>query len=182
MALDPTSPNPAVAPASTVAPPASGGAGFSARIASSTSVASSTAVEGAEDAEQPQRVLVVEGDIEVADLIVSVLENAGYKIEIATDGQYALMLLDSFEPDLILLGLAMPGLSGLDVTQILRGDPRYAQRFRSTRIFYLTDRDHMVQKRFTSLPGTPMSDYIFKPIDIPELLEKVRRAFDNTPA
>lgn len=123
------------------------------------------------------RVLVVESDVETADLMVAALENAGYEVEVATDGQYALMLLDSFEPQLILLALAMPGLSGLEVTQILRGEPRFAQRFRATRIFYLTDTEHMLEKRFSSLPGTPMTDYLFTPIDVSELLDKARRVF-----
>jgi CheY-like chemotaxis protein len=123
------------------------------------------------------RVLVVESDVETADLMVTALENAGYEVEVATDGQYALMLLDSFEPQLILLALTLPGLSGLEVTQILRGEPRFAQRFRATRIFYLTDKAHMLEKRFSSLPGTPMADYLFTPIDVSELLDKARRVF-----
>ena len=135
----------------------------------------SAAVESAET--DDRRVLVIESDIEAADLIVALLENDGYKVEIATDGQYGLMLADNFEPHIILLALSLPGISGYDVTQILRNEPRYAQRFRFTRIFYLTSKDHMLQKRFNALPGTPMSDYIFKPVDIPELLDKVSRAF-----
>lgn len=131
---------------------------------------------GGEDPAQ-YRVLVVENDIDTADLVIALLENAGFTVEVATDGQYGLMLADTFEPHLILLGLSLPGMSGYEVTQILRNEPRYAQRFRFTRIFYLTSKDHMLQKRFHSLPGTPMTDYIFKPVDIPELLDKVRRAF-----
>jgi CheY-like chemotaxis protein len=122
---------------------------------------------------------VVESDIETADLIVALLENAGYIAEVAIDGQYGLLLADTFEPELILLGLSLPGMSGYDVTQILRTEPRYAQRFRHTRIFYITDKEQMLQKRFHSLPGTPMHDYIFKPIDIPELLDKVARVFGD---
>lgn len=127
------------------------------------------------------RVLVVESDIATADLVVALMENIGCAVEVATDGQYGLMLADSFEPHLILLEIGLSGMSGYDVTQILRNDPRYAQRFRSTRIFYLTDKDHMLQKRFDALPGTPMADYIFKPIDVSELLDKVQRAFDSIP-
>lgn len=137
----------------------------------------------AEDAanDHQRRVLVIESDIESADLIIALLENEGYKVEIATDGQYGLMLADNFEPHIILLALSLPGMSGYEVTQILRNEPRYAQRFRFTRIFYLTSKDHMLQKRFNSLPGTPMSDYIFKPVDIPELIDKVSRAFNDIP-
>jgi CheY-like chemotaxis protein len=134
-----------------------------------------------EEGDNERRVLVVESDIEAADLIIALLENEGFKVEVATDGQYGLMLADSFEPHLILLALTLPGMSGYEVTQVLRNEPRYAQRFRFTRIYYLTSKDHMLQKRFSSLPGTPMSDYIFKPIDIPELIDKVNRAFAERP-
>jgi CheY-like chemotaxis protein len=133
------------------------------------------------ETDNQRRVLVIESDIESADLIIALLENEGYKVEIATDGQYGLMLADNFEPHVILLALSLPGMSGYEVTQILRNEPRYAQRFRFTRIFYLTSKDHMLQKRFNSLPGTPMSDYIFKPVDIPELIDKVSRAFSDLP-
>jgi len=141
--------------------------------------AAERAASEAEAAAGPRRVLVVESDIDTADLVIALLENEGHKVEVATDGQYGLMLADSFEPHLILLALSLPGMSGYEVTQVLRNEPRYAQRFRHTRIFYLTSKDHMLQKRFHSLPGTPMSDYIFKPIDIPELLDKVARAFGD---
>jgi len=130
----------------------------------------------ADTAAHPSRILVVEGDIETADLLASLMENAGHEVEVATDGNYGLVLADRFEPDIILLGLDMAGMNGYDMTQILRKEPHYAQRFRFTRIFYVTDKADMLQKRFDALPGTPMSDYIFKPIDIPELLEKVTRA------
>jgi CheY-like chemotaxis protein len=127
------------------------------------------------------RILVVDNDIETADLLADLMEEQGYEVEVATEGNYALMLMDRFEAEVILLQLDMPGMSGYDVTQILRTEPRYAQRFRFTRILYLTDKAQMLSKRFDNLPGTPMSDYIFKPIDIPELIEKIRRALgDNS--
>jgi DNA-binding response OmpR family regulator len=122
----------------------------------------------------PRRVLVIENDIETADLIIALLESDGYKVEVATDGQYGLMLADSFEPHVILLALSLPGISAYEVTQILRYDMRYSSRCRHQRIFYLTSKDHMLQKRFGSLPDTPMADYIYKPIDLPELPRQSR--------
>ena len=150
-------------------------------LAGGTMPGAAPGITSSDSPDEPQvhRVLVVESDIETADLIVALLENAGYSAEVAIDGQYGLLLVDTFEPELILLGLSLPGMSGYDVTQILRTEPRYAQRFRYTRIFYITDKEQMLQKRFHSLPGTPMHDYIFKPIDIPELLDKVARVFSD---
>jgi CheY-like chemotaxis protein len=130
--------------------------------------------------EPKHRVLVVESDIETADLLADLMENAGYDVEVATEGNYALTLTDRFEPEVILLGLDMPGMNGYEVTQVLRNEPRFAQRFRFTRLFYITQKEHMISKRFDVLPGTPMSDYIFKPIDIPELLDKIQRALGES--
>lgn len=127
------------------------------------------------------KILVVDADLERADQLVGLLENVGYAVEIATDGNYGLMLADKFEPEIILLAMEMPGMTGYEVTQTLRNEPRYAQRFRFTRIFYISDKAQMLSKRFDAFPGTPMSDYIFTPIDIPELLEKVARAFGEEP-
>src|SRR5688500_7251273 len=58
-----------------------------------------------------RRILVVEDDVETADFLVTLLENAGYEVEIATDGQYCLILVDSFEPELILMDTTLPGMS-----------------------------------------------------------------------
>jgi CheY-like chemotaxis protein len=124
----------------------------------------------------PHKVLVIESDIEMADQLVGLMENVGYQVEVATDGNYGLMLADKFEPEVILLAVDMPGMTGFEVTQTLRNEPRYAQRFRFTRIFYISDKALMIKKRFDAFPGTPMSDYIFTPIDIPELMDKVARA------
>jgi CheY-like chemotaxis protein len=123
------------------------------------------------------RVLVIEGDVETADLIVSVLENAGYEVEVATDGSYGLILLDSFNPELILMGSTLQRISGTEVVQSIRSAPQYSSRFRSTPIIYIGDNKQLIQQRFHTLPDTPMSDYIFKPIDVTELLDKVGRIF-----
>lgn len=123
------------------------------------------------------RVLVIEGDVETADLIVSVLENAGYEVEVATDGSYGLILLDSFNPELILMGSTLQRVSGTEVVQSIRSAPQFSSRFRTTPIMYLGDNKQLIQQRFHTLPDTPMSDYIFKPIDVTELLDKVGRVF-----
>ena len=122
------------------------------------------------------RVLVIENDVDTANLVVALLENAGYEVEIAPEGQYGLLLADTFEPELILLDVILPGMSGAEVTQVLRSAPQYAGRFRFTRIMYLADHCHIIQQRFHALPAIPISDYIFKPINAGELLDKVERA------
>jgi CheY-like chemotaxis protein len=124
-----------------------------------------------------QRVIVIESDVPTADMMVNVLESAGYQVEVATDGTYGLMLIDSFNPELILLGAGSQRLNPHEVTQSLRHAPQYAARFRATPIIYIADNKQLIQQRFHSLPDTPLSEYIFKPINGAELLDKVGRVF-----
>lgn len=140
------------------------------------SVSESTATSPGE-----HRILVIESDVPTADLIVSILENEGYEVEVATDGPYGLLLLDTFHPELILMGSILQRMSGMEVTQTIRSAPQYSSRFRNTQIIYITDNRQLLQQRFRDLPNTPMSDYIFKPIDVKELVGKVRRIFGNRP-
>jgi len=128
---------------------------------------------------EKRRILVIEGDVQTADLIASLLESEGYDVELAMDGQYGLMLADSFNPELILLDTALPSMGSAEMTQILRSAPQFGARFRYTRIIYLAEQRHIIQQRFHSLPGAPITDYIFKPIDAKLLLERVQRAFEE---
>lgn len=125
---------------------------------------------------EAKRVLIIENELEVADFLADFLESAGYGVEVATEGNFGISIADRFEPHVILVSLDLAGVNGHDVARMLRTEPRYAQRFRATRIFFLSSKEQMLSKRFDALPGTPMADYIFKPVDLPELLDKVSKA------
>jgi len=129
--------------------------------------------------EKPRRILVIEGDVDTADLITSLLESVGYEVELATDGQYGLIVADSFQPDMILLDTNLPGLSSSEMTQILRSAPQFGARFRYTRIIYMADQRHIIGQRFHSLPNEPIANYVMKPIDAKLLLERVQRSFEE---
>ena len=130
----------------------------------------------ADSIQNQKRVLIIEGSVETADYLADLLESEGYAVEVATEGKYGLMIADRFEPHLILVALELTGMNGHDFAATLRTDPVYAQRFRNTRLFFLSDKEQMLSKRFDALPGTPMTDYIFKPIDAPELIDKAAKA------
>jgi two-component system response regulator (stage 0 sporulation protein F) len=123
------------------------------------------------------RILVMESDVAVANLIVNLLEEAQYEIELAMDAKFGLMLADSFNPELILLDMKLPGLSGADMKQILRAAPNFAGRFVDVPILYLGGQEHIVKQRFHASPETPMTRYVMKPINEQELRDKVARAF-----
>ncbi len=121
------------------------------------------------------KILVVEDDIDIANLLTMLLKSAGYEVRSANDGQNGLLAADEFEPDLLLLDIVMPGMNGFEVTQILRNTPRYAERFSRTPIIYFTGHRQIKQNRLRTVPDPPVSDWIFKPFKPPDLLDKVKQ-------
>jgi DNA-binding response OmpR family regulator len=67
-----------------------------------------------------QRILVVDDDVNVRDVVRRYLEHAGYRVELADNGEQALRLAEADEPDLVVLDLMLPGIGGLEVCRRLR--------------------------------------------------------------
>jgi CheY-like chemotaxis protein len=72
-----------------------------------------------------RRLLVVDDDAHVVDLVRQLLEDQPYEIEAAVDGQAALEAMAQRQPDVILLDLLMPHLDGFGVLEYLHRTPRY---------------------------------------------------------
>ncbi|CAM02618.1 response regulator transcription factor [Saccharopolyspora erythraea] len=72
------------------------------------------------DAEAAARVLVVDDDTSVRDVVRRYLQRAGYAVELAGDGETALRLHAERKPDLVVLDLMLPGVGGLEVCRRLR--------------------------------------------------------------
>ena len=72
------------------------------------------------DNRQVRRVLVVDDDADVTDLLSFMIENLGYEVCAANSGDNALALAETFRPNVVMLDLAMPGLDGFAVAQRLR--------------------------------------------------------------
>ncbi|MDX2034408.1 MAG: response regulator [Blastocatellia bacterium] len=81
------------------------------------------------EATRAARVLVVDDERHIARFLEFVLKKAGYEVAVAHDGEQALARIEEFAPDAVLLDLVMPKLSGLDVLQQLRANPRHAGLF-----------------------------------------------------
>ena len=71
----------------------------------------------------PPRILIVDDEAPVADLIEAVLVGEGYTVAIARDGAQALMLARDWRPDLILMDVMLPGVDGGTVTRRLKSAP-----------------------------------------------------------
>ncbi len=67
-----------------------------------------------------ERILVVEDEADIRELVRHHLERDGYRVDIASDGESALEQINSVAPDLIVLDLMLPGLSGLDICRSLQ--------------------------------------------------------------
>lgn len=118
---------------------------------------------------QGKRVLIVEDDPALIELLRLLLERMGLQVEIARDGLEALDHLNASKPDLVLLDVHLPKLEGLDVLWEMRNDPR----FHSIPVIVVSVDD----SPHTMLQGWQLGvdSYFLKPFDPDELLRVVRR-------
>jgi DNA-binding response OmpR family regulator len=112
-------------------------------------------------------VLVADDEQDILDLVRFRLEHDGYRVLTASDGQMGLTLAQAEHPDLCILDVMMPKLSGLEVLAQLRADPSTAD----TRVILLTARgqDADVDRGFE----LGANDYVTKPFSPKELRRRV---------
>jgi PAS domain S-box-containing protein len=111
----------------------------------------------------PRRVLVVDDNRDAATSMVALLQAAGHQVREAHDGQEGLRLAFEFEPEVVLLDLGMPGMSGFDVARELRG--RTAQA--APRIIAVTGWGQESDRRLTREAGFDF--HLTKPVNHTEL-------------
>jgi DNA-binding response OmpR family regulator len=112
-----------------------------------------------------RKVLIVEDDSKVADLLRVYLEKDGYQVMVASDGINALKLAEEKRPDIILLDLNLPRLDGLEVCRNVR-------RKSEVPIIMVTARDEDTDKIVGLELGA--DDYITKPFSPREVVARVR--------
>lgn len=115
-----------------------------------------------------QRILVVDDDKEVVRLMRAYLEQAGYEVLVAYNGESALHSIRREQPDLVLLDLMLPDRNGWDITRILRNDPL----LKATPIIMLTARVTDTDKILGLELGA--DDYVTKPYNPREVVARVR--------
>ncbi|MGA9347537.1 MAG: response regulator transcription factor [Anaerolineae bacterium] len=112
------------------------------------------------------KILVVDDDKKTAELVKLYLEKDGYRVLAAYDGWQALELARQKRPDLLVLDLMLPGVDGLDVCRILRGEGNKVP------IIMLTAKTTEADKLIGLDLGA--DDYVTKPFSPRELLARVR--------
>ncbi len=122
--------------------------------------------------ERGQRVLVVDDDDDIRQLLASALRFAGFVIDSCTDGRAALDRVEQFDPDLVLLDVMMPRLDGFEVCRRLRDSGV------ETPVIFLTARD-LPEDKIAGLTGGG-DDYVTKPFDLDELVARIDAVLKRT--
>ena len=115
-----------------------------------------------------QRILVVDDDKKIVRLVQSYLEQSGYQVLAAHDGEAALHMIRRDRPDLVVLDLMLPGRDGMEITRIVRTD----QSIAGLPIIMLTARVEDTDKIVGLELGA--DDYITKPFNPREVVARVR--------
>jgi DNA-binding response OmpR family regulator len=123
--------------------------------------------EEAAPAALPPLVLTADDDPDIAALVGYRLERAGYRVLIASDGREALGLARQYRPDLLVLDVEMPYLSGYEVTEELRRDPE----LETTPVLLLTGRRTEDDVLAGLTAGA--TEYLMKPFSPQDLEAKV---------
>ncbi len=116
----------------------------------------------------PRTILAVDDERDIVDLLAYNLEREGFAVIRSYDGSKALETARLKVPDLILLDLMLPGISGLDICRILRSTPETA----AIPIIMLTAKAEEVDKIIGLEMGA--DDYITKPFSVKELIARIR--------
>lgn len=124
--------------------------------------------------ERPKRILIVEDDAHIADLLRLHLRDESYAVELAADGHTGMRLLDEGRWDMLVLDLMLPGVDGLEICKRARGMPHYVP------IIIISARSSEVHRILGLELGA--DDYLVKPFSMLELVARVRALLRRTDA
>lgn len=125
------------------------------------------------------KILVVDDDIYICNLITRFLATKNYEIQSANDGQTGLKIFTEFIPDLVILDINLPDILGYNLCEQM-------QKINNVFVLMLTSRTDVQDKKTGFLKGA--DDYLTKPFDVEELLFRVqailkrRRIVKSSPA
>ena len=122
------------------------------------------------------RILMVDDEKDIVDLVAYNLEKEGYETLKALDGEKALQLVRTKAPDLVVLDLMLPGIQGLEVCKRIRKDPETA----FIPIIMLTAKGAEIDKIVGLEVGA--DDYITKPFSVKELLARIKAVLRRSEA
>lgn len=121
------------------------------------------------------KVLVVDDEPNILLSLEFLMQRAGFEVMTAEDGENALERVAEDMPDILLLDISLPGISGFDVLEQLRRDPAHAR----LPIIMLTAHGREVEREKGMALGA--DDYITKPFSTQTLVEKVQALLPEAP-
>ncbi len=117
------------------------------------------------------RILVIEDDRNISELLQLYLQKEGYTVTTAPDGQQGMEAFHSFQPDLVLLDIMMPVMNGWEVCRAIRAESQVP-------IIMLTAKSETDDKVMGLKAGA--DDYIAKPFEMREVLARIEAIFRRT--
>ena len=125
------------------------------------------AKEKTKDASASSRILIVDDDPEIIEVVRTALEAKGYDMLIARDGNQGLAMAEHDHPDLVILDMMMPKRSGFLVLEKLR------QLELPVKVIMITANEGSRHKQYAEMLG--VNEYLRKPFAMDKLLESVQR-------
>lgn len=122
----------------------------------------------------PKEILIVDDEPSIVVPIQFLMEQQGYSVLVAENGEDALDAIYKYKPDLILLDIMLPRIDGYEVCEIVRLNPEY----RGTKIIFLTAKGREVEIAKGLSLGADA--YIIKPFSNTELVAKVKELLEKT--
>jgi two-component system phosphate regulon response regulator PhoB len=121
------------------------------------------------------RILIVDDEESIRDLIKEVLSADGHEFFLAADGKQAFDIVRSKAIDLAIVDRNMPGLSGIEVVQAMRQNPK------TSKIKVLMCTGSSVTKEIDEAFSAGADDYVLKPLNFAQLMGKVAKALASPP-
>ena len=117
-----------------------------------------------------KEILVVDDEKDIRSLVKAVLEDAGYKVRIAFDGVDAFRKLKKKLPDLVVIDMFMPRMTGRELCERIRDD----KKLKKLKCVFLTVAEFLASGK-KELEELEVLDYIKKPFDNKELVRRIKK-------
>ena len=122
---------------------------------------------------EPAKILIVDDNLQVARILQKSLIREGYDVEMATNGSRGVQKAEDFHPDLIIMDLMMPVMTGLEAAEHLRSH----HNTKDIDIIFLTATQQKSERAFAERIG--IEKYLSKPFSVREVVTAVKDTLDG---
>ena len=121
-----------------------------------------------------KKILIVDDEPHIVELQKAILETEGFSVDAAENGQKALDKLKNSKPDLVILDMMMPGMSGREVCEQIRKNPKT----KKLKVVFVTVARFSEAGRST-LESLNVLDYVTKPFDNKQFVNRIKQAINS---